>query len=283
MKKIPTLFVRNRERHLVSPAVTPGCEWVLEGEGRPTRKVDGTAVLLRNGTAYKRRTIKPGKTAPAGFEEADHDPATGKRFGWMPIDPASAEDELHVEAIRGLETDWRNGRGETGTYELVGPKVQGNTESLSRHALIRHDVATLGLTGGAVIERGTSATVAFNELADYLRTADFEGIVWHHEDGRRAKLKRRDFGLPWPIPDEVAEPAPAHGGEEMILENQLERIADMDWVRYEPENSRIVHETVIEKHYPDIDIPKLLSIVDEHIVDDRIDWTAVIDDYAAEA
>ena len=83
MKKIPTLFVRNRERHLVSPAVTPGCEWVLEGEGRPTRKVDGTAVLLRDGTAYKRRTIKPGKTAPAGFEEADHDPATGKRFGWM--------------------------------------------------------------------------------------------------------------------------------------------------------------------------------------------------------
>ena len=69
----------------------------------------------------------------------------------------------------------------------------------------------------------------------------------------------------------------------MALESQLERIADMNWVRYEPETSRIVHETVIEKQYPDIDIPKLLSIVDEHIVDDRIDWTAVIDDYAAEA
>ena len=69
----------------------------------------------------------------------------------------------------------------------------------------------------------------------------------------------------------------------MILQRQLERIADMDWVRYEPENSRIVHETVIEKEYPDIDVPKLLTIVDEHIVDDRINWKAVTDDYTAEA
>ena len=28
---------------------------------------------------------------------------------------------------------------------------------------------------------------------------DIEGIVWHHPDGRMAKIKRRDFGLSWPI------------------------------------------------------------------------------------
>ena len=31
-------------------------------------------------------------------------------------------------------------------------------------------------------------TVANNNL---------EGIVWHHPDGRWAKIKRRDFGLKW--------------------------------------------------------------------------------------
>lgn len=24
-----------------------------------------------------------------------------------------------------------------------------------------------------------------------------EGLVWHHDDGRMAKIKRRDFGLKW--------------------------------------------------------------------------------------
>ena len=25
-----------------------------------------------------------------------------------------------------------------------------------------------------------------------------EGIVWHHPDGRMAKIKARDFGIQWP-------------------------------------------------------------------------------------
>ena len=199
MKKIPTLFVRNRESHRVDPAVTPGCEWVLEGEGQPTRKVDGTAVLLRDGKAYKRRTIDAGKTAPAGFEEADHDAATGKRFGWIQIDPSSGEDRIHVEAIRRLETNWRLEKAEGETYELVGPKVQGNPQNLEHHSLVLHDISTLRLDDGATINAGTSACDAFDQIASYLRRAVFEGIVWHHGDGRRAKIKRRDFGLTWPL------------------------------------------------------------------------------------
>ena len=30
-------------------------------------------------------------------------------------------------------------------------------------------------------------------LAAWLRACPWEGIVWHHPDGRMAKLKRRDF------------------------------------------------------------------------------------------
>ena len=30
-------------------------------------------------------------------------------------------------------------------------------------------------------------------LAEWLTARRYEGIVWHHPDGRMAKLKRRDF------------------------------------------------------------------------------------------
>lgn len=44
MKKIPTLFERVFENHKkvgILPNVTPGMEWVLEGEGIATEKMDG--------------------------------------------------------------------------------------------------------------------------------------------------------------------------------------------------------------------------------------------------
>lgn len=37
MRKIPTLFVRDRDTGLVVDVVTPGCEWAFAGEGRATR------------------------------------------------------------------------------------------------------------------------------------------------------------------------------------------------------------------------------------------------------
>jgi hypothetical protein len=38
----------------------------------------------------------------------------------------------------------------------------------------------------------------FDELRDYLSEGSIEGIVFHHNDGRMAKIKCRDFGIPWP-------------------------------------------------------------------------------------
>ena len=50
MNKIPTLFVRDfgpggRGRYVTSE-LTPGCGWVLAGEGVPTRKFDGTCMMF---------------------------------------------------------------------------------------------------------------------------------------------------------------------------------------------------------------------------------------------
>lgn len=35
-----------------------------------------------------------------------------------------------------------------------------------------------------------------SELRDWLSSRDIEGLVFQHPDGRMAKIKKRDFGLP---------------------------------------------------------------------------------------
>lgn len=53
MKKIPTLFTRKFENHKVvgiSPEVTEGMGWVLNGEGIATVKIDGRSARLKDQT-----------------------------------------------------------------------------------------------------------------------------------------------------------------------------------------------------------------------------------------
>jgi hypothetical protein len=175
VKKIPTLFVRDPEdRGRVLPQVTPGCEWVLAGEGRATRKYDGTCVMFDGTSWWSRREVKPGKTPPPGWVQVDHDDTTGKRVGWEPAEQSGFAKFLR-EAVEG-------GEYEAGTYELVGPKVNGNPEGFESHAVVRHGQKEL------IVGR-----LDFASLADWLPCTSYEGIVWHHPDGRMAKLKRRDF------------------------------------------------------------------------------------------
>jgi hypothetical protein len=179
MRKIPTLFVRDpNDRRYVTPEVTPGCEWVLAGEGKPTRKFDGTCVMLdAAGRWWARREVKPGKEQPADFWPIEHDDETGKTVGWEPIEQ-SGYAKYHTEAITGTTVY------EPGTYELIGPKVNGNPEKWSHHSLIPH----------GSVPMVNPEPITFESLKAAL-TGDFhfEGIVWHHPDGRMAKLKRRDF------------------------------------------------------------------------------------------
>ena len=86
------------------------------------------------------------------------------------------------------------------TYELVGPKVQRNTENLDRHRLIHHADPALHLDPTAIDLKEATAAEAFAQLDRYLEATPIEGIVWHHPDGRMAKTKRRDFGHVWPLP-----------------------------------------------------------------------------------
>ena len=187
MKKIPTLFVRDPEdRAHVLNEVNPGCEWVLAGEGVATVKWDGTCTMLADdGTWWARREVKPGKPTPEDFWEEQHDQVTGKRVGWEPMAQSSFA-RIHAEALR-LAGHPFTPVG-PGTYELVGPKINGNPEGFLTHHLIRHGWAPFSLRNAA-----KDAPRDFEGLRTWLRGCPYEGIVFHHPDGRRAKIKRKDF------------------------------------------------------------------------------------------
>lgn len=177
MQKIPTLFVRDpADLRRVTREVHPDCAWVLAGEGEPTRKYDGTCVRLDDaGRWWARREVKPGKSAPAGFEAVQHDPDTGKTVGWEPMEQSSFV-KFFTEAVAGQSL-------QPGTYELCGPKLNGNPEAYEGHRLVRHETA----------EVFDDAPRDYDGLMAWLLAhPSFEGIVWHHPDGRMAKLKRRD-------------------------------------------------------------------------------------------
>jgi hypothetical protein len=183
MRKIPTLLERDftdPKQPVLTEQVKAGCEWVLKGEGAATRKYDGTCVALLGGVWRARREVKAGKAEPAGFQRISHDDETGKTIGWEPAEQSAFWKYLH-EAI-----DGHRGVLAEGTYELVGPKVNGNPERTEVHILMRHDDAErLDIPAGS-IEEIKAAVLALAEPG-------IEGVVWHHPDGRMAKLKVRDL------------------------------------------------------------------------------------------
>lgn len=184
MKKIPRLFelpyIVYRTYHPVVEKVTPGCEWVINGEGVATRKWDGSACMIDRGILYKRYDAKHGKTPPADFIPAqDPDEKTGHWPGWIPVQDNKPEDKYHLKAWEAFS----KGLLQDGTYELVGPKINGNPDGFAYHMLIPHGKYVLN-----------SAPRTYEGLKEYFKYVDFiEGIVWHHEDGRMCKIRRRDF------------------------------------------------------------------------------------------
>jgi hypothetical protein len=206
MKKIPLVFVLDRASGALTADVRPESAWVLAGEGIATLKHDGTATRWQGGRLWKRydrklhkaaqRRLDRGealdpldeslfKAAPAGFEacNAQADPVTYHWPGWAPIDPQDPADQWHRQA---LESQSIADLEEGATYELVGPAFSRNPYALERHALWKH--------GRDVVDVPDRT---FEGLRSFLTGLNGEGLVFHHADGRMAKIRRKDFGLVW--------------------------------------------------------------------------------------
>lgn len=186
MKKIPTLFHRIFEgynKKEITDRVTPGLEWVLAGEGIATVKYDGSCCAVIGGEFYKRYDAKRGKTVPAGAikcqEEAD--PVTGHLPCWVRVSMDAPEDKWLRAALDNYMEPLTDG-----TYEAVGPHFQSNPYRLDMDILVRH--------GMDIIDVPRS----FEGIRDYLREHNIEGIVFWKDGEPRCKIKRSDFGFPWP-------------------------------------------------------------------------------------
>lgn len=183
MKKIKSLFKRNYlGDRLVYNEIVPGSEWVINGEGKATVKYDGTCCLIKNGKLYKRYDAKKGKRPPADFVPAQEKPdeITKHWPGWVPVGNGPG-DKWHRAAFEETLSD--------GTYELIGPKIQGNPYDIEKHMLIRHG---FDLIDGVPRD--------FDGLKNFFKHNIIEGIVWHHINGDMVKIKRKDFGYKWPKP-----------------------------------------------------------------------------------
>lgn len=185
MKKIPTIYSRdwNNNPRYVTREPNPECAWVFAGEGKPTRKYDGTCVRFDGERWWARREVKPDRADPPNFLLIEEDAETGKRVGWEPADATGFYRYLVQAAGGDTELlDWA-----PGTYELCGPKINRNPEGFPEHRLVRHDDAA-PIEVGELTWDGIRAAVLAVAEADGV-----EGIVWHHDDGRMAKIKARDF------------------------------------------------------------------------------------------
>lgn len=215
MRKIPTLYIRDvNNPATVTTQPSPECAWVFQNEGTPFIKRDGTSCMLRfertpedlvdvgaersRVVLYRRRELKQGKATTKAFRarvtrerrkgfiaegETEHKGKV-KVQGWVPCDREKPSDQWHFEAFDSKHAeDWREG-----TYELIGPKIQGNAERQMRHVLVKHDTE----------EASFHPPRTWAGIRDWFTHHHVEGLVFHHPDGRMGKIKRSDFGLPWP-------------------------------------------------------------------------------------
>lgn len=136
MRKTATLFLRTTDRRHVTNEPNPECSWVFtEPAVVATRKFDGTCCMFDGDYWWARREVKPDKPIPHNYRPISVDEVTRKTVGYEPISQ-SAFVKFHTEAL--ATHDW----WPAGTYELCGPKINGNPENLAVHTLIPRRLRT---------------------------------------------------------------------------------------------------------------------------------------------
>lgn len=184
MDKIPTIFERD-ENFKVMNKPRESCDWVFRGEGRATEKIDGTNVRV---------TVRSGEAVR--LEKRRNPDKVQKKKGiidaWYTDAVEGPEDKYIYEALRNTDvTEWPDGEH---SCEAIGPKVQGNPLGLEQHLLVPFNLA---IPEYASAPRDYEGLKVFLEKAESLFAPGHlaEGIVFHHPDGRRAKIKRKDFAF----------------------------------------------------------------------------------------
>jgi len=188
MKKIPTLFKRVYENHRIkeiTPNITPGMEWVLEGKGVATEKIDGSCCAIIDGKFYVRYDAKKGRQVPENAIKCQEapDPITGHFPCWIPYDGTNPGQKWFGKALE------NTGMAElsNGTYEAIGKHFNGNPYGLHEDLLVKHGIYKLEVPR------------TFEGIREYLKNHNIEGIVFWLDGEPKCKIKRSDFGFDWPV------------------------------------------------------------------------------------
>ena len=165
----------------ITDEITPGFEEAFL-HGIATVKLNVSCCAIINGEFYKRYDAKKGKKPPEGtIPCCEPDPITGHHPHWVKVNPEDPADKWFIAAL----TD--AGVTQDGTYEAIGPHFQGNPYQIVKDTLMRHgEVITL-------VERD------FESISNYLNNTITEGLVFWLNGEPVCKIKRTDFGLPWPV------------------------------------------------------------------------------------
>ncbi len=194
MKKIPTLFVREFDNHRVvniRDEITPGCEEAFL-HGIATVKIDGACCAIIGGELYKRYDAKHGKKPPEGaIPCCDPDSVTGHWPHWVKVDANDPGDRWFVRAAENTPFVFIDGKPRKvlldGTYEAIGTHFNSNPYELEGDMLVQHGVKVVEL------ER------SFEAVKKHLEENNIEGLVFWLNNEPVCKIKRKDFGLPWPM------------------------------------------------------------------------------------
>ena len=184
MKKIPTLFEREFENHRVvsiKDVLTPGTEEAFL-HGDATIKVDGSCCAIIDGMFCKRYDAKKGKKPPAGaIPCSEPDPVTGHHPHWVHVNPDNPSDRWFLKALCNTP------EVHDGTYEAIGKHFNGNPYGLCDDILERHGVIKVN------VER------TFDGVRKYREENNIVGLVFWLNGEPVCKIKRSDFGFPWPM------------------------------------------------------------------------------------
>jgi hypothetical protein len=185
LNKIETIFDRGEDFKVIDK-IRDGCEWVFNGEGKATEKVDGqnVKVLFKDGKiihVWKRRN--PNK----------EEKKLGIEPGYIDADQNDPQDKHIFRSVNNCKTILPDGEY---PCEAFGGKIQGNPLEVEPNLYF----FTMDPKVYENVPRNFEGLkVCLKYLVSHFNPGKLaEGIVFHNPDGKMAKIKRRDFDYELP-------------------------------------------------------------------------------------
>lgn len=183
MKKMFHLFETEGDSQIYVPKIRAGSEWVENGEGVITEKLDGTSIRLtvRNGEIVRvEKRRNPTKEEKARLIR---DP------WYVDARPDNPADQYIIEAAR--NTSVAGVEDGEHSAEALGPRIQNNPYGLFEHVAVIHKLAP---RYPEMLRTYDSLLEACRDLPSlFVWGAKAEGFVFHHPDGRMVKLRAARF------------------------------------------------------------------------------------------